>query len=51
MTTRERIQHLAEQDGLTYEEAEDILFDAAEAENDRRRDDALTETKEQHDPA
>ena len=44
MTTHIQIQRLAEQDSLTYEEAEDILFDAAEAENDRRRDDALTES-------
>ena len=41
MTIRERIRHLAEQDGLTLEEAEDILLDAAESENDRRRNDAL----------
>ena len=41
MTIRERIRHLAEQDGLTLEEAEDILLDAAESEGYRRRDDAL----------
>jgi hypothetical protein len=41
MNTKERIRHLAEQDGLTFEEAEDILLDAAESEGDRRRDDAL----------
>ena len=41
MTIHERIRHLAEQDGLTLEEAEDILLDAAESEGDRRRDDAL----------
>ena len=41
MTIHERIRHLAEQDGLTLEEAEDILLDAAESENDRRRDEAV----------
>jgi hypothetical protein len=41
MSIKDRIRHLAEQDGLTLEEAEDILLDAAESENDRRRDDAL----------
>ena len=41
MNMRERIRHLAEQDGLTLEEAEDILLDAAESESDRRRDEAL----------
>ena len=45
MNMRERIRHLAEQDGLTLEEAEDILLDAAESENDRRRDEAV-ENKE-----
>jgi len=48
MTTREQIRQLAEQNNLTFEEAEDILFDAAEAENDRRRDDALTESTYEH---
>jgi hypothetical protein len=41
MSIKDRIRHLAEQDGLTFEEAEDILLDAAESENDRRRDEAL----------
>jgi hypothetical protein len=41
MSIKERIRHLAEQDGLTLEEAEDILLDAAESENDRRRDEAV----------
>ena len=41
MNMRERIRHLAEQDGLTLEEAEDILLDAAESESDRRRDEAV----------
>ena len=41
MSIKDRNRHLAEQDGLTLEEAEDILLDAAESEGDRRRDDAL----------
>ena len=48
MNMRERIRHLAEQDGLTLEEAEDILLDAAESESDRRRDEAL-ETKDKNE--
>jgi hypothetical protein len=41
MNTKDQIRHLAEQDGLTFEEAEDILLDAAESESDRRRDEAV----------
>ena len=41
MSIKDQIRHLAEQDGLTFEEAEEILLDAAESESDRRRDDAL----------
>ena len=48
MNMRERIRHLAEQDGLTLEEAEDILLDAAESESDRRRDEEL-ETKDKNE--
>ena len=48
MNIKERIRYLAEQDGLTLEEAEDILLDAAESESDRRRDEAV-EVKEKNE--
>ena len=34
---------LMERTGMSYEEAYDLLCDAADQENDRRRDDEVTE--------